>query len=249
MPAIPASSLLRIDFRAWAAYILNMFKEHLSKGKASRSAIYETAIRLFRERGFEETTMRDIGAELGGAASGAYYYFKSKDAIVLEYYDDLQRRHEALVDEMLTRETDFLTRIAQVHHLKLDILKNDRRIMGALLRYAGEPDSELSFFSAKTRILRQQAMLLFKRAMEGTKLPPDMEQVLPVLLWAAHMGILLYFLYDKSAGQKNTRALVDRGTQLLVAFINVAKNPLLRPVRRKTLDFIQDSGLIESLPA
>jgi hypothetical protein len=71
--------------------------------------------------------------------------------------------------------------------------------------------------------------------------------VLPILLWASHMGILLYFLYDKSAQQKNTRALVDRGTQLLVSFIKVARNPLLKPIRKKTFDFIQDSGLVPDL--
>jgi AcrR family transcriptional regulator len=226
-----------------------MFKEHLAKGKASRVQIYETAMRLFRERGFEETTMRDIGKELGGAASAAYYYFKSKDAIVLEYYDDVQRRHEVLVNEMLESEKDLTRRIAQIHHLKLDILKHDRRIMGALLRYAGEPESELSFFSAKTSSLRKAAMALFSRALDDADLPADMLSVLPLLLWAAHMGILLYFLYDKSSSQKNTRALIDRGTQLMTGFLKVAKNPLLRPIRKKTLEFIHDSGLIEAAPA
>jgi AcrR family transcriptional regulator len=239
-----------IDFRPHHLYLLNMFKEHLSKGKASRAQIYETAIRLFRERGFEETTMRDIGAELGGAASAAYYYFKSKDAIVLEYYDEIQRRHEVLVNEMFEREKNLEKRIAQIHHLKLDVVQDDRRIMGALLRYAGEPDSELSFFSAKTRALRQAAMSLFARALDDADLPPDMRPALPTMLWAAHMGILLYFLYDKSPNQKNTRMLVDRGTQLLIAFIKVAKNPLLRPIRRKTLDFIHETGLLgEATPS
>ena len=224
-----------------------MFKEHLSKGKASRAQIYETAIRLFRERGFEETTMRDIGKELGGAASAAYYYFKSKDAIVLDYYDDVQRRHEVLVNQMFEEEPDFAKRIAQIHHLKLDILKHDRRIMGALLRYAGEPDSELSFFSAKTRNLRQAAMSLFSRALADADLPTDMMNVLPLLLWAAHMGVLLYFLYDKSPNQKNTRILVDRGTQLFTGFLKIARNPLLKPIRKKTFEFIHDSGLVSDL--
>jgi AcrR family transcriptional regulator len=226
-----------------------MFKEHLTKGKASRAQIYETAIRLFRERGFEETTMRDIGAELGGAASAAYYYFKSKDAIVLEYYDDVQRRHEELVAKMMSEEKDLAKRIAQIHHLKLDILKSDRRIMGALLRYAGEPDSDLSFFGAKTARLRQACMTLFARTLTDTDLPSDMMYVLPVMLWAAHMGILLYFLYDKSPNQKNTRALVDRGTQLMVSFLKVARNPLLKPIRKKTFDFILESGLVSDLPS
>lgn len=226
-----------------------MFKEHRDKGKASRAQIYHTAIRLFRERGFDETTMRDIGAEVGGAASAAYYYFQGKDAIVLEYYDDVQRRHEALVREQALGEKNLATRIALIHHLKLDVLKDDRRIMGALLRYAGEPDSELSFFSAKTRPLRQAATNLFAAALADADLPPDLAAVLPTLLWAAHMGILLYFLYDKSPQQKRTRALVDRGTQLLMGFLRIAKNPLLRPIRRKTLDFLHDSGLAAEAPA
>ena len=220
-----------------------MFKEHLAKGKASREAIYGAAIRLFRERGFEETTMRDIGADVGGAASAAYYYFKSKDAIVLEYYDDLQRRHEELVLPMLENEKSLERRIAQIHHLKLEILKNDRKIMGALLRYAGEPESELSFFGAQTRRLRAEAMKLFARALEDTELPAEMREVLPTLLWASHMGVLLYFLYDKSEGQKNTRKLVDRGTQLMVGFLKIAKHPLLKPVRKKTLEFLSEFGL------
>ncbi len=220
-----------------------MFKELQKKGEASRAQIYDTAIRLFRERGFDETTMRDIGKEVGGAASGAYYYFKSKDAIVLEYYDRVQQEHQALVDPMLGEVKDVSHRIAQIHHLKLDILKHDRRIMGALLRYAGEPDSELSFFGAKTIGLRQACMNLFARAIEDYDLPADMRAVLPLLLWASHMGVLLYFLYDKSPNQKNTRALVDRGTQLLMNFIKVAKNPLLKPVRRRTLEFVQEAGL------
>ena len=226
-----------------------MFKEHLAKGKASREAIYETAIRLFRERGFEETTMRDIGAAVGGAASAAYYYFKSKDAIVLEYYDDVQRQHEELVDRMMETEKDFGKRIAQIHHLKLDILKDDRKIMGALLRYAGEPESELSFFGAHTRRLRQAAMTLFARTLTDTGLPNDMMYVLPLLLWAAHMGILLYFLYDKSPAQRNTRMLVDRGTELLTGFLKVAKNPLLKPIRKKTFEFISELDLAPDLPS
>ena len=85
--------------------------------------------------------------------------------------------------------------------------------MGALLRYAGEPESELSFFGAQTRRLRAEAMKLFARALEDTELPAEMREVLPTLLWASHMGVLLYLLYDKSEGQKNTRKLVDRGTR------------------------------------
>ncbi len=61
--------------------------------KVTREKILEAALELFRERGFAEATMRDVAARAGVATGLAYYYFESKDAIVLAFYqrakDDL----------------------------------------------------------------------------------------------------------------------------------------------------------------
>src|SRR4030095_11242796 len=48
-----------------------------SKGERTRSHILATALRLFREHGYEETSMRRI-AEVAGVSTGnAYHYFES----------------------------------------------------------------------------------------------------------------------------------------------------------------------------
>ena len=44
-----------------------------SKGEQTRGLILETALELFREQGYERTTMRGI-AERGGLALGNAYY-------------------------------------------------------------------------------------------------------------------------------------------------------------------------------
>jgi AcrR family transcriptional regulator len=56
-----------------------------ARAEDTRRKIYEAAMELFREKGFEETTMRDVAAKAGVALGGAYYYFSSKDAIVLAF--------------------------------------------------------------------------------------------------------------------------------------------------------------------
>jgi len=53
------------------------------RAEDTRRKIYEAAMAMFREKGFEQTTMRDIAAKAGVALGGAYYYFSSKEAIVL----------------------------------------------------------------------------------------------------------------------------------------------------------------------
>src|SRR6476469_10656324 len=70
-----------------------MFKTVTSKGEDTRDRIYNAALALFRERGFDATTMRDVAAAAGMSLGAAYHYFPSKDAIVLAYYDRVSREH------------------------------------------------------------------------------------------------------------------------------------------------------------
>ena len=58
-------------------------RKRRSDGEQSRTNILETALRLFRERGFDETTMRDIASACGLSLGAAYHYFPSKEALVL----------------------------------------------------------------------------------------------------------------------------------------------------------------------
>ena len=57
------------------------------RAEDTRRRIYEAAMELFREKGIEQTTMRDIAAKAEVALGGAYYYFSSKEAIVLACED------------------------------------------------------------------------------------------------------------------------------------------------------------------
>ncbi|KNZ70404.1 transcriptional regulator, TetR family [Thermincola ferriacetica] len=55
------------------------------KKEATRLKIMETAIRLFKKRGFEQTTMNRISEEADVALGTLYNYFPSKEAIVGAY--------------------------------------------------------------------------------------------------------------------------------------------------------------------
>ena len=215
-----------------------------TKSELTRARVYETALNLFRTEGFEQTTMRDIAAKARLALGGAYYYFPSKDAIVLAYYNDIQAEHNRRVREQLPTARTLAARIALVNQAKLDILANDRKLMGALLRYAGEPDHPLSFLSDKSRPLREQGMALFIEALAPEKLPPDLRSLLPMLLWGAHMGLLLYFLYDKSPGQQRTRRLNENGAELIAKLLGVAKLGILKPIRGRLTALLRDADLL-----
>ena len=62
-----------------------------SQGHQARQHLYDTAIRMIGERGYEATTMRDIAEAAGVSVGLLYRYFPSKRAVVLTLYDRCRR--------------------------------------------------------------------------------------------------------------------------------------------------------------
>ena len=54
------------------------------KREAKRQAILDAAVRLFAERGYAATRMADIAESLGLHKPALYYYFDSKEAVLVE---------------------------------------------------------------------------------------------------------------------------------------------------------------------
>src|SRR5262249_8178276 len=119
-----------------------MFNTHKpqSKSEATRKQLLETALALFRRDGLDATGMRDIAKKAGVALGTAYYYFESKEAIVQAYYEQVQTEHARRVIDVFEKGSpDLLERLRVIFHTKLEIVSQDRRILGALFRYTGEP--------------------------------------------------------------------------------------------------------------
>ena len=199
---------------------------------------------MFRQKGFDETTMREVASEVGVALGLAYHYFPSKEALVMAYYERVQREHRVVAHEKLASARSLRDRLAMLLHTKLDILQDDQKLLGALFRYTGNPDHPLSFLGGATAPLRADCMGLFAEALEPERLPQDLRELLPLAMWALHMGVLLYFLYDSSPNLKRTRKLVDGSVDLTVRFLKLAKFPLLRPARRGVMGLLRDADLI-----
>src|SRR5216683_3306937 len=198
----------------------------------TEALILQTALELFRERGFEVTTMRDIGQAAKVATGAAYYYFTSKEAIVLAYYDQVQRRHAEKVREEWKGNSGLRARLGILLHSKLEILKDDRRFLGALFRYTGDPEHPLSVFGKGTQIQRAESMAILREALTGTGLSEEMRQLLTPALWLAHLGMILFFIYDESSGHEKTHKLVDGVLDLLTTAMEWTHSAFVRPFVR-----------------
>jgi AcrR family transcriptional regulator len=73
------------------------------KRQARREEVYETAIRLFVERGYDNTTMDDIADDADVARGTVFNYFERKSALVQEW---AQRRRAAALGAVTRRVPD-----------------------------------------------------------------------------------------------------------------------------------------------
>ena len=213
-----------------------------TKGEQTRARILETALTLFRERGYEETTMRAIAEHAGVALGSAYYYFRSKEQLIQAFYGRTHVEHLAACAPILARERTLRARLRGVMHAKLETIEPYHQFAGLLFKSAADPQSPLNPFSPESAPVRQEATELFAEVLRGstTRVAADLQAELPELLWLYHMGIILFWIHDTSPGRVRTYRLTDHTVDLIARLIPLASLPVLRPVRRMILRTIAE---------
>jgi hypothetical protein len=71
------------------------------------------------------------------------------------------------------------------------------------------------------------------------KLPPDLRPLLPRMLWMYQMGLILFWIHDRSEGQLRTQTLVERSAAMVARLIRLSPFPLLRPARKAIVELVQ----------
>ncbi|MET9344172.1 MULTISPECIES: TetR/AcrR family transcriptional regulator [unclassified Nonomuraea] len=205
--------------------------------ESTRELIVETALRLFRERGFDATTMRAIAAEAGVSVGNAYYYFASKDELVQAYYDRAQIAHEEACRELLASEASFAARLTGVLREWVRVSEPYHEFAVKFFKHAAEPTNPLSPFSAQSTPAREASIAIYRQVVEGARdrMDAELREELPELLWLMSMGIVLYWVHDTSPGCARTYRLIEVSVPLVDRLVGLSNLPGLRGI---TKDFI-----------
>ncbi len=214
-----------------------------ARSAETRERIFASALELFRERGFDETTMRDIAAAAGMSLGAAYYYFDSKEAIVHAYYrtvdEEWQRRGRAL----FASTDDLAERIRGLYHLHFTIVGKDRPLLSALVRRVADPASELAVFARETADVRDASIALWREAIALPQIPENLRDLAALALWAGNLGLMLYYVWDDSPRQTRTKQLIDRAVAALVPMVPLLSLPFAAPAVARLEALLRDAGL------
>ncbi len=212
-----------------------------TKAEETSLRILDSALTLFRRDGFEKATMRDIAAEAGVATGAAYYYYPSKDAIVMAFYERACEAMQPEIEAALAGVKGLENRLRGLISVKLAHFAENRGVLRALLRNGADPAYPLSPFSAETKKIREIDISWFQRILtdSGTRVPRDLAPHLPGVLWLFQMGVIYFWVIDESAEQERTQRLLGLGTKVAAALVRVSTLPLLRPLRKTALNLIE----------
>ncbi len=215
-----------------------------TKGERTRERILEAALAAFRDEGFDATTMRDIARAADMSLGAAYYYFGSKEEIVLAYYRRVFERRRARARKIFAEERDLRARIRALYHIHFDELRRDRKLLGALVRSVADPDADVSVFSDATRETRNGSIDLFHEALSVDEVPEDLRDLGALGLWTLDLGLMLYYIWDSSPRQRKTRQLIDDTIDLLLPVIPLLSLPLAQPILARVAKMLMDAGLV-----
>lgn len=198
-----------------------------AKSEQTRQLVADVALKMFREIGFEKTTMRAIAQEAGVSVGNAYYYFASKDELVQELYIQVQKEHAEVAARALRDVHDLAGRLKAVLHTGVDVMAPYHQFGSDFISTAIRPTSPVNPFGEASTAAREASLAIFRSAVDDSSpaVAKKLREDLPELLWLAYMGVALFWVYDKSEGQRRTRKLIDGAAPLVARGLSLAKIP------------------------
>jgi TetR/AcrR family transcriptional regulator, cholesterol catabolism regulator len=106
------------------------------KKEAMRARLYESAMAMFRERGFVETRVRDIVEEAQVSEATFFNYFPSKEAVLRHTSLDTKRYYGAYLSNLVARRDEPAPdRLYELARVVASIFERDKEFMATLLSH------------------------------------------------------------------------------------------------------------------
>lgn len=174
-------------------------------------AVLDAAARLFRERGYAVTSMRDIAAAAGMLAGSLYYHFASKEELLVAVYGEGVKRITAAVAEAMSADVPPWERLERVCAAHLTVLHADSDYGQVVVRVRPDDVPEIA---SRLTALRDGYEKLFARAIDALPLArkADRRALRLMLLGALNWSQTWY-----RAGGDSPATLARRFVRLLYA--------------------------------
>jgi len=184
----------------------------------TKERILRAALRLFREKGLDKTTTRQISKEAGIAEGTLFNYFKTKEDLALYFF---QKETENLIDwfrgDKRLQKAPLPEQLFAILHRQLEYIEPYEDFIGAVFCRSLQPTSTLSPLSFESQELRLKYLRFIREILANAEQSGELPRVGDLGAYAVglfYLGIVAHWLQDVSRGKQKTLALLDRALNL-----------------------------------
>ncbi|KQW54460.1 TetR/AcrR family transcriptional regulator [Variovorax sp. Root411] len=194
--------------------------------EARRNVILEAAVALFKELGYERTSMNELAKRLGGSKATLYGYFASKEELFIAVVQAVATSHLAEAAAELQDENGTATlesRLTGFGERMLCVLTNDADAMAVyrmVIAEAGRSDVGRQFHeSGPAELIRTLAKFMDSAMARGElrRADPHVTALQFTALITAETQLRLYQANPAPVSVEQIRALVQRAVEMFLA--------------------------------
>ncbi len=200
------------------------------KSRKTYERVLGTAIKLFKEKGYSHTTMRDISNESELGLGAIYYYFKSKEDIINAFYS---RINTEIIEEYHSRfkkYKSFPKAIGDFMCLKIELLTPYRDLIQVIIKEAVDRNSPLSPFNQCTGEAQALSKGIFLEIAEKTNVKDPNEVAQQT--WLFHLLLLGLWTQDRSSNFRMTYKMIENFKSFLKISLIASKIPGLGKLQK-----------------
>ena len=204
---------------------------------SQRQRVLDAALQLWAEKGYADSSMRELARRLGMGLQALYQSFPTQEHLVFALYESLEEEASRRFSESDEEVSDLGVAYCRFLQTKLSVLEPHREAMTAIFREAVDPGSGLSPLGSGAGAIRQRILgVLADLVRQGGIADPDQCERLARILWLLHLMVILYWLHDRSEASANTQRLIEklRGIGQVVPLLGMV------PEAEKWLELVTD---------
>ena len=180
----------------------------------TKKRILAAALQVFREKGFDHATTRQISKIAGIAEGTLFNYFKTKEDLALYFF---QKETQDLIAwyraDTRLQKAPIAEKLFAIIHRQLEYIRPYEDFIGAVIGRSLQPASALSPLSLESQELRLKYLQFVREVLAESEEKGEIPRVGDLGAYAVglfYLGIVAHWLHDASRGKQRTLALLDR---------------------------------------
>lgn len=132
------------------------------RGDELRALVLDTALRLFSQHGYFNTSIHDIRREAGVSIGAIYHHFANKESLAKALYDDLLAHLEMALDDILNRHATCHKRCDAIIAFMFDTAEQSPEMMRFIL-----DAKHREFMPTEKPLCSSRPFVLMRQCIEG----------------------------------------------------------------------------------